>query len=288
MDQIKRCSRCGQHLPYSAFNKDRYQRDGLVTRCKACLRILRGSVLQRRPSAKRDVYGKTCPRCRTHKPWSEYQKSLTVADGHQSYCRVCAYEYEQAWDRANPEINKARHAEKLSRQVDPAMTKKCVGCGKRRPHIEFYAHRSTKDGRAGYCRVCALEYQVKWRTINWLKAQEYNRRRPMDVARKRASTKAQALWRYRRYGLDAALYDELLSAQANKCAICGEPGETWEHRNLQVDHDHEANIVRGLLCASCNWGLGNFKDRTQFLSAAIEYLRSPPAQSLREPPQITG
>lgn len=50
------------------------------------------------------------------------------------------------------------------------------------------------------------------------------------------------------------------------CAICG------GKEKLVVDHDHETDKVRGLLCFFCNLGLGNFRDNPQLLKKAIEYL----------------
>jgi len=47
---------------------------------------------------------------------------------------------------------------------------------------------------------------------------------------------------------------------------------TGMKRELSVDHNHETNKIRGLLCNHCNIGLGNFKDSTTLLSLAIEYL----------------
>ncbi len=43
---------------------------------------------------------------------------------------------------------------------------------------------------------------------------------------------------------------------------------------LCVDHDHKTNQIRGLLCVNCNAGLGQFKDKVQFLAKAIVYLDS--------------
>lgn len=70
------------------------------------------------------------------------------------------------------------------------------------------------------------------------------------------------------YGLSNVEYYQLVQKQDNKCAIC-----LSTHKNrLNVDHDHMSGHVRGLLCPSCNRGLGYFKDRLDLLELAIDYL----------------
>jgi hypothetical protein len=66
-------------------------------------------------------------------------------------------------------------------------------------------------------------------------------------------------------------YAKLLVEQNNCCAICGIESTDMK-RELSVDHNHETNKIRGLLCDHCNIGLGNFRDSTTLLSVAIEYL----------------
>ena len=79
----------------------------------------------------------------------------------------------------------------------------------------------------------------------------------------------------RRYGITQEQYDELLEYQGGVCAICYQP-ETLQIKgkivNLSIDHCHDTGTVRGLLCRSCNVGLGNFRDNPENLKSAIVYL----------------
>lgn len=75
--------------------------------------------------------------------------------------------------------------------------------------------------------------------------------------------------RFRLYGMDKIDFDKALCDQNNCCAICQVPLD----KSFCVDHDHAARVVRGLLCNTCNLGLGHFRDNADTLYRAIEYLK---------------
>lgn len=70
----------------------------------------------------------------------------------------------------------------------------------------------------------------------------------------------------------------IIEESHSMCDICG---ETKPENLLVIDHDHNccpparacAICIRGVLCNSCNSGLGNFQDSPFLMSRAIEYLR---------------
>ena len=64
-------------------------------------------------------------------------------------------------------------------------------------------------------------------------------------------------------------YETLLKAQNGRCAICG---TRLPKGSLVIDHSHKTGDVRGLLCISCNTGLGMFKDDPDLLQEASLYL----------------
>ena len=69
-------------------------------------------------------------------------------------------------------------------------------------------------------------------------------------------------------------YEELFDSQKGCCAICKSKVSSARTTRLFVDHCHDTLKVRGLLCSSCNHGLGLFKDSPTLLKRALRYLES--------------
>jgi len=80
--------------------------------------------------------------------------------------------------------------------------------------------------------------------------------------------------RLKKYAMTPADFDAMLAAQGGGCAICGSPLPGGHYKSLLVDHSHSTGKVRGLLCDSCNMGLGCFKDERSLLRLAADYLDS--------------
>lgn len=77
-------------------------------------------------------------------------------------------------------------------------------------------------------------------------------------------------WQYR-YGISPEQYLDMYKAQNGKCKICGK--ELPDGQYLCIDHNKETGEVRGLLCSSCNKGLGFFRDDTDVITNAIKYVK---------------
>jgi hypothetical protein len=97
-----------------------------------------------------------------------------------------------------------------------------------------------------------------WQQNNPVKCDEHQRRSQLK----------------RLYGLTLAQYDAMLAAQGGACALC--PTVPTSRKRLHVDHCHTTGTVRGLLCAECNMGLGKFKDNTDTLLKAVDYIKAAP------------
>lgn len=92
-----------------------------------------------------------------------------------------------------------------------------------------------------------------------------------------ANGRKQAL---KRRGLTPEEFQQMLDRQDNQCAICSMAFRG--KRRPSVDHDHTccpenrscSLCVRGLLCESCNKGLGHFRDDPDLLRSALSYLEA--------------
>ncbi len=75
-------------------------------------------------------------------------------------------------------------------------------------------------------------------------------------------------------------YDKLLKSQDHKCAICQKHESSFK-KPLFVDHCHKSKKVRGLLCRSCNLGIGFLKadSSTKLLESSISYIQKSQSDS---------
>jgi len=117
-------------------------------------------------------------------------------------------------------------------------------------------------------------YMRIWREKNRELLREYGKNykatHPVDKVKQ---YKYWRKYRLKTYGLTMADYDALLRQQGARCAICGRnSGNHKKTTAFQVDHDHATGQNRGLLCTSCNRGIGWFADSIPNLRMAIAYL----------------
>ena len=73
--------------------------------------------------------------------------------------------------------------------------------------------------------------------------------------------------RLRKYSMTVEDFEHLADNCSGRCSICEEQDE------LVIDHDHKTGKIRGLLCSSCNKGLGMFRDSPSRIRNAINYLK---------------
>lgn len=135
-------------------------------------------------------------------------------------------------------------------------------------HKEQYAARCRKYDAAHRKERC--EKRRKWYLNNKAKANEASRRTYQRRGWLKHIEKT--------YSITKEFYEELLSKQGGRCAICKK--HPTKYRRMAVDHDHITKKVRGLLCHTCNKGLGMFLDDIGRLQAAIRYLEGVPSQQM--------
>ncbi|MEU5737025.1 endonuclease VII domain-containing protein [Streptomyces tendae] len=177
----------------------------------------------------------------------------------------------------------------------PTIEKKCGRCEQTKPVTEFHKRARSIDGLQAFCKDCMRSNKQTWRSDNpeqnrstdqtWREANknkiaetraayrqankdklnEYNRE-----WRKKNKDRLPGYYMKNMYGLTREQYAAMLEEQGGVCAICKR--ECRVHGRLSIDHCHRTNVIRGLLCQSCNTALGHLEDDPDRLRAAINYL----------------
>ena len=138
--------------------------------------------------------------------------------------------------------------------------KVCTKCGKKKSIEEFRQHKGYKDGYETQCNDCKREYHKRWYRKNKEHHCSVNREYHLNAT----------------YGISSEQYDIMFKRQKGRCAICGHKEtriRSEKVMNLVVDHDHNTDKIRELLCTKCNVVIGMAADNQDILAKAIRYLK---------------
>jgi hypothetical protein len=135
------------------------------------------------------------------------------------------------------------------------MLRNCGGCGEQ---YEGVPH-------AKRCEPCKTKKRVRSEEHKQYMAQYQKDHR--DASRQRGYKLKN------RYGIDEADWWVMLEAQEWACKICSRPWREDDVRAMwHTDHSHETGAVRGILCSTCNRGLGQFQDSPALMRQAALYV----------------
>jgi predicted nucleic acid-binding Zn ribbon protein len=201
----------------------------------------------------------TCsPECRSKRrtDYEESRKAQRRRPKLEVSCAWCNKMFIPATHAktCSPECRKKYERAKKAARGKGLISKNCVVCG------DVFK----TGGVSNRVTTCSAECRSK-RATERLRA-----RQPGQNEQRRGEKNRQSNL-FRRFGITEADYLRMLDDQGGQCAICGTstPGTSGV---FAVDHDHETGKVRGLLCRSCNVGIGNLGDDPGRLAAAIRYL----------------
>lgn len=177
------------------------------------------------------------------------------------------------------------------------LSKVCTKCNVEKPVTDFYKNKQNPTGYLSSCKKCAEEYKrnnprskqyfSEYREKNRDRIREYHKdhyeENKESIREKQNQTYSPEKTRARKllsvYNITQDDYNAMLERQNHVCAIC--KGVNANGYSLYVDHDHSCcpgekscgKCVRGLLCMTCNFGIGNFKDSPALIDSAREYLK---------------
>lgn len=148
--------------------------------------------------------------------------------------------------------------------------KMCTKCKTEKPLSDFRHRKEMLDGHRSSCRECDVKDSTAYRKKNLEKVKMYSKN--YLKLRSKHTAKQKRKWYLKtNYDIGVEDYDSMYIEQGGRCAICG-MHQSEIKRSLFVDHCHETEAIRGLLCHKCNLLLGHADDNTEILTNAIKYL----------------
>jgi hypothetical protein len=141
-------------------------------------------------------------------------------------------------------------------------------------------HRDRPANAHGLCASCYGKWLRNHNPQYGARSRELSKRwRALNPQKRKDGHKAWLLSHpdyhiKKRYGLSIEQLNAIIQVQDDKCPICQIPLAIGQKQC--IDHDHVTGSNRGVLCNSCNAGLGMFNDSIDSLLRAVRYLQFPP------------
>lgn len=174
----------------------------------------------------------------------------------------------------------------------------CKRCDKTKSIDCFSKSKNRPDGRNFYCKECChnafmarysrdseniLQRNRERDKLNPEKSKRYRKKwndNNRDKIRESSKKWQKERRRIVKQGISNEQYENLFNSQDRRCAICGYLDE-GDPNKWALDHDYSCcternysckKCIRGILCKTCNSGLGYFKDNAEILKKAVAYL----------------
>lgn len=153
--------------------------------------------------------------------------------------------------------------------------KRCAFCLEEKSKENFHKKAKALDGLHPYCKVCTATKNKSWYVEN--KERHAATCASWYSKNKEKANKSGTDWHYRNnYGISYEDFILLAGKQQNKCAICSTT-LVFSGRGTNravMDHCHTTGNIRGVLCSSCNQGIGLLREDIDILKGSILYLEN--------------
>ncbi len=151
---------------------------------------------------------------------------------------------------------------------------------------EYHASNQAKDGKTPHCRECDSKKRKTEYYNNLEKKREaarlYKRKQwekdpeAMKAARRKylvENPHKSKEWGRRghlkhKYGVTPEWYDQRFDIQGGACLVCNR-----KDIELVIDHNHETNEVRGLLCNPCNMLVGFVEKDVTMIKRLVNHIK---------------